>query len=106
MSETHPLFAEFAEITKEGEQAGMYDDGSIIGYSQTWEFLMEQRGYTLVDGRLFRDSSFSESTIERGRTAISRYHLYALPDTKKTDCSIPNQITWITDAVVVTISPF
>ena len=77
VSDTHPLIEEFRLITKEGEQAGMYDDTSIIGYSHTWDVLMKQRGYSLVDGRLFRDSTFNISTIDREKTAISRYYLSA-----------------------------
>jgi len=71
----HPFFAEFCLITKEGEQAGMYEDTSVIGYSHTWEVLMKQRGYSLTDGRLFRDSTFGVSTIDRKKTAINRYYL-------------------------------
>lgn len=77
VNDKHPLIEEFRLITKEGEQAGMYDDTSIIGYSHTWEVLMKQRGYTLLDGRLFRDSTFDISTIDREKTAISRYYLSA-----------------------------
>ena len=72
---SHPLYEEFCLITQEGEQAGMYDDTSIIGYSHTWEILIKQRGYTLVDGRLFRESGFNLEKIDREKTAISRYFL-------------------------------
>jgi DNA phosphorothioation-associated putative methyltransferase len=75
VKETHPLFEEFCLITKEGEQAGMYDNTSIIGYSQAWQTLMQQRGYMLVDGRLFRESGFDADKIDRQKTAISRYYL-------------------------------
>ena len=77
VSSDYPLFEDFCLITQEGEEAGMYDDTSIIGYSHTWEVLMKQRGYTLLDGRLFRDSTFDISTIDREKTAISRYYLSA-----------------------------
>ena len=72
---SHPLYEEFCLITQEGEQAGMYDDTSIIGYSHTWEILIKQRGYTLVDGRLFRESGFNlERSIERRQQSVDIFY--------------------------------
>ena len=73
--EDHPEFENFRQITLEGENAGLYENTAIIGHKQSWEFLIKQKGYELVDGRLFRASSFSDLTINREKTAISRYQL-------------------------------
>ncbi|USE35845.1 DNA phosphorothioation-associated putative methyltransferase [Endozoicomonas sp. SCSIO W0465] len=69
-----PYYEEFCNITREGEEAGLYDNAKIIGFRQTWESLIHERGYELVDGRLFRSSSVvqTEQKIERHRTALSR----------------------------------
>lgn len=74
---SHSCFALFSEITKEGEEAGLYDNSSEIGFSQSWQFFLKQKGYELVDGRLFRVASFSGDVVNRERTAISRYNLSA-----------------------------
>ena len=75
----HPAYEEFRMITEEGEQAGLYDNASIIGFRKTWETLIAERGYTLVDGRLFRRAAVepvnSDCVIERHRTALSRDRL-------------------------------
>lgn len=70
----HPLYEDFCLITKEGEEAGLYDDTTRIGNKRSWEALIARKGYALVDGRLFRNASFSDE-ISRERTAITRYEL-------------------------------
>lgn len=72
VDETYPLHSDFAEITKEGEVAGLYENSSEIGFSESWQFHIRQKGYSLVDGRLFRSASLGEGVINRERTAISR----------------------------------
>ncbi len=69
-----PCYEEFCAITKEGEVAGLYENTKIIGFKQTWESLIRDRGYELIDGRLFRVSSDNQvdHKIERHRTALSR----------------------------------
>jgi len=81
----HECFEEFQCITHEGENAGLYDNSRRIGFKQSWLRLIEQHGYTLVDGRLFRSSSVTaeqdtsaiENTIDRHKTAIVRHELSA-----------------------------
>jgi DNA phosphorothioation-associated putative methyltransferase len=79
VTENYPLYEEFGLITQEGESAGLYDEASNIGHKQSWEFKIRQRGYQLVDGRLFRQSALDVNTdvINRERTAITRFHLSA-----------------------------
>ena len=77
VSKAHPLHEEFSIITAEGESAGLYEDTSVIGHRQSWEFLIRQKGYEIVDGRLFRGSAVPTRTINREKTAISRFHLSA-----------------------------
>ncbi len=77
VSPEYPRYDSFRQITVEGEAAGLYLNTAVIGHLQSWEFLIRQKGYELVDGRLFRASSFTGLKIEREKTAISRYQLSA-----------------------------
>lgn len=84
LPKTHECIEEFQAITQEGEAAGLYDNSRMIGYKHSWLRLIEQHGYTLVDGRLFRSSAAipqSPATtvngIERHKTAIVRHDLSA-----------------------------
>ncbi|MCL6272213.1 DNA phosphorothioation-associated putative methyltransferase [Sansalvadorimonas sp. 2012CJ34-2] len=71
-----PAYEDFCEITREGEQAGLYDNTRIIGFKQSWEILIQDKGYELLDGRLFRQASFCEDSsnhkVDRHKTALSR----------------------------------
>lgn len=78
----HPQAEEFIHITQEGEAAGLYENSRMIGFKDSWARLIEQHGYQLVDGRLFRSSSVvsledKKSEIDRHRTALVRYQLSA-----------------------------
>ena len=80
LSPEHPSYEDFSSITREGEQAGLYENSKIIGFKQTWETLIRDRGYELVDGRLFRSASVTthhEHKVDRHRTALSRDALSA-----------------------------
>ena len=75
-------YAEFVSITKEGEAAGLYENSRIIGFKKSWERVINQHGYELVDGRLFGLSTLPQSTtadnkIDRHKTAIQRQSLSA-----------------------------
>lgn len=80
---THPDHEAFCLITQEGEAAGLYAEPRRIGFKQSWERLISRHGYTLVDGRLFRNSMLAatqtdnEPTIDRHKTALVRYELSA-----------------------------
>lgn len=68
----------FATITQEGENAGLYEKSRLIGFKRSWENIIEQHGYQLVEGRLFRTSSETEVTvsgIDRHKTALVRHEL-------------------------------
>ncbi|WP_415892552.1 DNA phosphorothioation-associated putative methyltransferase [Neptuniibacter sp. PT8_73] len=76
---SHPEFEAFSHITQEGELAGLYENPRRIGFLDSWLRLIEQNGYSLVDGRLFRaaaaiDGSNDES-VDRYKTAIQRQSL-------------------------------
>lgn len=74
-------YAEFVSITEEGEAAGLYENSRIIGFKKSWERVIHQHGYELVDGRLFRLSAVintatpANNTIDRHKTAIQRQSL-------------------------------
>ncbi|WP_422449134.1 MULTISPECIES: DNA phosphorothioation-associated putative methyltransferase [unclassified Endozoicomonas] len=74
---SHPDYEDFCEITREGEEAGLYENTRIIGFKQGWETLIREKGYALVDGRLFRQASVDASEspphkVDRHKTALSR----------------------------------
>ncbi|GAA4493794.1 DNA phosphorothioation-associated putative methyltransferase [Pseudaeromonas paramecii] len=77
----HPSVPDFYLITQEGEAAGLYAEPRKIGFKQSWERLIAQHGYALVDGRLFRQSMLPQTdtatTIDRHKTALVRYQLSA-----------------------------
>ncbi|WP_068740006.1 DNA phosphorothioation-associated putative methyltransferase, partial [Oleiphilus sp. HI0117] len=81
ITEDHPRYEECCHITQEGEAAGLYDNTHIIGFKSSWERLIEQKGYTLVDGRLFRQAvvtlqeTDNNKVIDRHKTAIARNEL-------------------------------
>lgn len=70
----------FSQITEEGENAGLYENTRIIGFKQSWENLIRQHGYEVVDGRLFRSAMVKQThghQIDRHLTAITRHALSA-----------------------------
>lgn len=80
ISEDHPHHAEASEITKEGEAIGLYENTRKIGFKKSWERLIADKGYQLIDGRLvakhLSDRSVKEAEetvhVKRHRTAINR----------------------------------
>ncbi|WP_102523876.1 DNA phosphorothioation-associated putative methyltransferase [Vibrio tapetis] len=76
-------YEHFTSLTQEGENAGLYQNSRLIGFQRSWLNLIEKHGYELVDGRLFRSSTFKnhneefEQGIDRHRTAIVRHDLSA-----------------------------
>lgn len=83
----HPSFPLFAEITKEGEAAGLYSNPKLIGFRSSWYRLIHKKGYALVKGRLVRKSSITinanntnfklDEPVKRHLTAIDRNALSA-----------------------------
>lgn len=77
---THDAYESFVHITQEGENAGLYEKSRMIGFKQSWDRIIAEHGYELVDGRLFRVSALNsapndESTIDRHKTALVRHEL-------------------------------
>jgi len=78
VTKEHPSFEEFLIITEEGEQAGLYENTRAIGFKLGWISTINNAGYELVDGRLFRKSAFTcvdDKQIDRHKTAIVRHGL-------------------------------
>lgn len=50
-------YADFVSLTKEGENAGLYENTRIIGFKRSWANVIAQHGYELIDGHLFRCSA-------------------------------------------------
>ncbi len=73
-------YSDFISITEEGEAAGLYANSRIIGFKKSWERIIKQNGYELVDGRLFRATATlnikdNATQIDRHKTAIQRQGL-------------------------------
>jgi DNA phosphorothioation-associated putative methyltransferase len=78
VADDHPCFEEFTLLTQEGEQAGLYENTRSIGFKLGWITTINNAGYELVDGRLFRSSalaSIDNKKIDRHKTAIVRHGL-------------------------------
>lgn len=74
---SHPDYDDFCQITQEGESAGLYENTRIIGFRQSWATLIQEKGYELVDGRLFRQAAVDPDSgktykVDRHKTALSR----------------------------------
>lgn len=78
----HPHRKAFKELTDAAEQIGLFDDPPRIGFRQTFEALIKQRGYRLAEHALIPIANeesddlqieYSRGPIERHRTALSRY---------------------------------
>ena len=75
LSPDHHAVDEFRQITIEGEEAGLYESPSKIGFRKGWEELIKAKGYELTGGHLKKKSNVAKQGIERHRTAIDRYSL-------------------------------
>jgi len=81
----HPLYNKSLEITREGEEAGLYENTKKIGFKKTWEKLIKNNGYQLINGRLRKidytsdkeDEDPIDLEIQRHLTAINRDSLSA-----------------------------
>lgn len=79
----HPSFEKFKAITKEGEDAGLYENAKTIGFKQSWERVINRKGYILEDGHLkpkcdetiVHEPVTDEVDVQRHRTAIDRDRL-------------------------------
>ncbi|EKO3531995.1 DNA phosphorothioation-associated putative methyltransferase [Vibrio fluvialis] len=71
-------YADFVSLTKEGENAGLYENTRIIGFKRSWANVIAQHGYELIDGHLFRCSAATQKNeidIDRYKTALVRHEL-------------------------------
>ncbi|WP_299005084.1 DNA phosphorothioation-associated putative methyltransferase [uncultured Shewanella sp.] len=82
---SHPSYLHFKTLTQEGEEAGLYENTRIIGFKQSWEKIINKKGYQLIEGRLFKRSNEAsditsaefKTSIDRHKTAIVRHELSA-----------------------------
>ncbi len=80
---THPRRDEFAALTKQEEEAGLYQNPTRIGHRQYWQTLLRQKklkyeGHLLVSSSELEPIATLEDEavpVERHRTAIKRYDL-------------------------------
>lgn len=81
LNKDHPQRSFFNEFTKEGEEAGLYENTRIIGTKNGWERVIKRKGLRLTkEGHLQKLSARARpdttsqfaGTIDRHKTALSR----------------------------------
>ncbi|MDR5814986.1 DNA phosphorothioation-associated putative methyltransferase [Caballeronia sp. LZ033] len=86
LASDHPRREAFTKLTQAAEQVGLFDDPARIGFRLTFDALIKQHGYLLVEHNLVpiannepEDSQDKSSfgVIERHRTALCRYSFSA-----------------------------
>jgi len=78
VNQDYPLYDHFVALTKEGEDAGLYENTRTIGFKQSWSRTIKAAGYELVDGHIVKsdiESDIERSGIDRHKTAIVRHEL-------------------------------
>ncbi|MBI4661223.1 MAG: DNA phosphorothioation-associated putative methyltransferase [Verrucomicrobia bacterium] len=76
----HCARAEFEELTRSEEAAGLYEDTTTIGFKLNWEKLLAQKGveiqgHSLRQTRSGEDQGVTRRFVERHKTALTRYEL-------------------------------
>src|SRR5207248_5141479 len=93
VSAEHPRRAEFEALTREEEEAGLYEDTTTIGFKLNWERLLQSKG-VIVEGHTLQraegtkneerhltpalspnDAERGRVVVERHKTALTRYDL-------------------------------
>lgn len=61
VSSDYPHYEHFAALTREGEIAGLYENSRRIGFEKSWERIIAQKGYALIDGRIISRNDNAEA---------------------------------------------
>jgi DNA phosphorothioation-associated putative methyltransferase len=90
LNDNHPRIAEYRELTSTAELLGLFDNPVAIGFKQSWESLIEKKGFQLIDGQFipignsettnaeaFESAPLQTVAIARHLTALSRSNLSA-----------------------------
>ncbi len=88
LSQNHPRSPQYRELTVTAEQLGLFDNPITIGFKQSWENLIAEKGFQLLEGQFVplanvEDDSkpiaslLQNNTISRHLTALSRSNLSA-----------------------------
>ena len=88
LSQDHPFVPTYRELTTTAEQLGLFDNPNTIGFRQTWENLIAEKGFQLRDNQFVpignvetehdaTDEETENSVIARHLTALSRSNLSA-----------------------------
>ncbi|HRY51337.1 MAG TPA: DNA phosphorothioation-associated putative methyltransferase [Candidatus Paceibacterota bacterium] len=79
----HPRRDEFERLTRQEEEAGLYEKTETIGFKLNWDRLLAERG-VIIEGHTLREnqpvpakepSSPSSIEVHRHKTAMTRYDL-------------------------------
>jgi DNA phosphorothioation-associated putative methyltransferase len=88
VSKDHPERGRWERLTKTGEELGLFDDTTTIGFKLNWDRLIAEKGYVLagdaflphgndVSGEHELSASGLEGPVRRHLTALSRNNLSA-----------------------------
>ena len=81
VSSDYPHYEHFVALTQEGQEAGLYENSRRIGFKKSWERIIAQKGYALIDGRIISRNDNAEALaasddssidIQRHLTAVDR----------------------------------
>ena len=91
LSKDDPHIPQFLELTATAEQLGLFDNPISIGFRQTWESLIIEKGFQLVDHQFVPIGNFElddSLVIKTSENAIIARHLTAL---SRSNLSAPMQ---------------
>ncbi len=71
---SHPRVPEYQALTKTAERIGLFENSRSIGFRLAWNTLIQEHGYKL-DGHQLIPAETAQRTVERHRTALTRYSL-------------------------------
>lgn len=82
----HTDIAKFVALTRQCEQAGLFENPKTIGFKRNWASLIKRKGFQLIDGQLVAleqtapvvqtaSETTTEPEVQRHKTAIRRYVL-------------------------------
>ncbi len=91
LSKDHPHISEYQELTTTAEQLGLFDNPITIGFKQSWEDLIAEKGFQLINGQFLpigNAEALDEQAPEVAQDAAISRHLTAL---SRSNLSAPMQ---------------
>jgi len=95
----NPLIRKYTKLTQSEEKEGLYQKGTVIGFKQNWERMLNDKGLSYKGHKLIYSRKVSrptpqETRIIRHKTAIKRYNFSKPVQTLYENRLIKNGITF------------